>query len=209
MLILKDCCSEGYSMDELRTVHLFCEDLAHERFLSAVIERIAAEQNIEIHLTTGNAQGGHGRALTELKTHQRAIIAGGGVPDLLVVAIDANCGSWAKARGEIEKIINTDAFPVYAMAIPDPHIERWFIADPQALKAVAEAHVSLTRRKCDRDEYKRVLVSALREAGHPVILGGAEFAKEIVVEMDFFRAGRNEPSLKHFLDEVRGAMKNW
>lgn len=136
-------------------------------------------------------------------------MAGGGAPDLLVVAIDANCEGWTKAREEIARRINAEAFPVHALAVPDPHIERWFLADPPALKAAAEAHVTLTRRKCDRDEYKRILVSALRGAGHPVTLGGAEFAREIVAEMDWFRAGKNEPSLKHFLEEVRGAMRSW
>jgi hypothetical protein len=196
-------------MAENRRVHLFAEDLAHERFLTAILERLASEIGCRIHVTTANARGGHGRALTELRTHQRALLVGGGTPDLLVVAIDANCSSWKKVRNDVLQIIDPATFPAHVLAVPDPHVERWYLADPPALVAVAEASVSSTRRKCDRDEYKQILVNALRAAGHPVSLGGAEFAAEIVAEMDFFRAGKNEPSLKHFIDELRGLMKSW
>jgi hypothetical protein len=196
-------------MAERRRVHLFAEDLAHERFLTAVLERLAGEMGRRIHVTTANARGGHGRALAELKTHQRALLVGGGIPDLLVVAIDANCSGWNKVRNDVLQIVDPAAFPAHVLAIPDPHVERWYLADPPALAAAVEASVALTRRKCDRDEYKQILVNALRAAGHPVSLGGAEFATEIVAEMDFFRAGKNEPSFKHFVDELRGLVKTW
>ena len=196
-------------MAERRRVHLFAEDLAHERFLSALLVRIAEEEDVEILIATGNARGGHGRALTELKTHQRAILAGEGMPDLLVVAIDANCDRWTKMRDSILDLIDVRAFPAHIPAVPDPHVERWYLADPPALRTALEATVALTRRKCDRDEYKQVLVTALRAAGHPVTLGGAEFAEEIVAAADLFRAGKNEPSLKHFVDELRGVMRGW
>lgn len=196
-------------MGERRRIHLFGEDIAHERFISALLERIASEENVEIHISTGSAQGGHGRALAELRTHQRAVAVGGGIPDLLVVAVDANCQPWARAKSEISTAVNTESFPAHALAIPDPHIERWYISDPLALKSSLGAHVTLERRKCERDEYKRILVSCLRAAGHPVTLGGAEFAREIVEAMDLFRSGKNEPSLKHFLDQARGAVKSW
>ncbi len=196
-------------MADQRRIHLFAEDLAHERLLSALLGRIAEEEGVEILIATGNARGGHGRALTELKTHQRAILAGETMPDLLVVAIDANCDRWTKMRDSILDLIDDRAFPAHVLAVPDPHVERWYIADPPALQTALEATVPLTRRKCDRDEYKKVLVTALRAAGHPVTLGGAEFAEEIVAAADLFRAGKNEPSLKHFVDELRGVMRTW
>ncbi len=196
-------------MADPRRAHLFGEDLGHERFLTALLERIAREEGVEILITSGNARGGHGRALSELRLHQRAIMSRGGAPDLLVVAIDANCESWGKARDGILRIIDVHTFPAHVLAVPDPHIERWYLADPEALKAAVEANVTLTRRKCDREAYKRLLINALRDSGHPVTLGGAEFAKVIVAEMDLFRAGKNEPSLKHFVGAARGIMKTW
>ncbi len=197
-------------MAELRRVHLFGEDIGHERLISALLNRIAAEEGLDnMHIATGSARGGHGRALTELKTHQLAIRIEGGLPDLLAVAIDANCSPWMKAREAIVRQIDSRAFPSYVLAVPDPHIERWYLADPVALKRAADATADLTRRKCDRDEYKRILVNALRSAGHPVMVGGAEFAEEIVTEMDFYRAGKNEPSLRHFIDQARGILRTW
>ncbi len=196
-------------MDERRRLHLFVEDIGHERLISALLKRLALEEGVSVYITTGSAQGGHPRALAELKAHQRAIVVDGGAPDLLVVAIDANCEGWAKARASILKSVEVTAFPAHALAVPDPHVERWYLSDPAALKAVADAKVNLTRRKCDRDEYKRTLTGALRRAGHLVTMGGAEFAAEIAEEMDLFQAGKNEPSLKHFLDDVRSVFKSW
>lgn len=196
-------------MAEPKRVHLFGEDLGHERFITALTERIAEEEGREVLLTMGNARGGHGRAITELKTHQRALARGASAPDLLVVAIDANCEGWTQARDSISQVVDTLTFPAHVLAIPDPHVERWYMADPVALNRVLEVNVTLERRKCGREVYKRLFVSALREAGHPVTLGGAEFAREIVAEMDLFRAGKNEPSLKHFVDDVRSVLKSW
>ena len=42
-----------------------------------------------------------------------------------------------------------------------------------------------------------------------ITLGGAEFADDIVEHMDLFVAGKNEPSLKHFWDEVKALMRSW
>ncbi len=47
----------------------------------------------------------------------------------------------------------------------------------------------------------------LAEGGHPTLLGGLEFARDIVRTMDLYRAGKNEKSLKHFLDDVRKAIR--
>ena len=61
----------------------------------------------------------------------------------------------------------------------------------------------LGQRKCERDRYKRILARTIREAGYPTVLGGLEFAEEIVAAMDLYRAGKREKSLKHFVDAAR------
>ncbi|MEM9555183.1 MAG: hypothetical protein AAGC60_13090 [Acidobacteriota bacterium] len=147
--------------------------------------------------------------LGELRVFQTLLGAKGGLPDLLIIGIDANCDGLTRARKHIEAIIDSSLFPTVALAVPDPHVERWFLCDPRALRNATDAHIALPRRKCDRDLYKQMLSSALVEAGNVVTLGGAEFAEEIVAEMDFFGAGKAEPSLKIFLDDVRNAMKRW
>ena len=47
----------------------------------------------------------------------------------------------------------------------------------------------------------------LRGLIHPVTLGGVEFALELVEAMDLYRAGRNDPSLKAFLDDFRAILR--
>ena len=89
------------------------------------------------------------------------------------------------------------------MACPDPHIERWFFADPQAFSRVIGVDRQPGKRKCQRDYYKTLLRQAVSEAGHPPGLSGLEFAEDLVHAMDLYRAGRNEPSLGHLIDEIQ------
>lgn len=183
------------------TISLFVEDLGHERLLRALVNRTATEAGVAVKQQVVSAKGGHGRVLTELKLFQR--MASSGQSDLLLVAIDANCKGWNGARTEIESLIDRDKFPHYILACPDPHVERWYMADPEGLFKSLDVKVSPGKVKCERDRYKQMLTTALREAGHPVLLGGSEFADEIVESMDMFRAGKNEPSLKHFLSDLK------
>jgi hypothetical protein len=190
-------------------VRLFCEDEAHENTISALIRKIADELAVPIRIWTSSARGGHGRVRTELRSFQRHFLRLGDRTDLLVVAIDANCQGFQEARTSIRDLIDTRLFPSFVLAIPDPHIERWLLAEPEALFAATGAHAPVERRKCDRDRYKEILVRALEKAGQIVLLGGAEFAMEIVDQMDLFRAGRNEVSLKHFIDDIRAALRRF
>jgi hypothetical protein len=41
----------------------------------------------------------------------------------------------------------------------------------------------------------------------PRSLGGVEFAEELVNAMDFYRAGRRDPSLKAFISELTSQLK--
>jgi hypothetical protein len=45
------------------------------------------------------------------------------------------------------------------------------------------------------------------EAGHPATLGGLEFARELAEAMNFFKAGKADSSLKHFVEEVRNRLR--
>jgi len=192
-----------------RQVCLFGEDVGHERLLLALVRRVAQEEGVAVRVVTGSAAGGHGRVVSELKLYQRAIVATSGSPDLLVVAVDANCEGWSQAKDKLEKEIDHTTVPCHALAVPDPHIERWYMADPDALWKALEVNVVPQRRKCDRGIYKKTLTDALVAGGYPVTLGGAEFAEDIVEHMDLFKAGKSEPSLKHFLEEVRALLKAW
>jgi hypothetical protein len=192
-------------------VDLFVEDYAHEAFLSAMLRRLALAEGKEIVLRPRSAQGGHGRALTELGLYQRMIQKGQvglGLPDLLVVGIDANCQSLTKARKAVEAKLEPPFIDRTVLACPDPHVERWFLADPTSFAQVVGASPKIGKRKCERDVYKGVLREAVVNAGHPVGLGGVEFAEEIVDAMDLYRAGKGEKSLKLFVDAVGRYLKS-
>jgi hypothetical protein len=189
-------------------VDLFAEDRAHEAFLDALVRRLLREIGREILIRHRSPLGGHGKMLTELQAFQKIIRGqqvGIDVPDILVVARDANCQRFNLARQEVRERIDQAVFPSCAIACPDPHIERWFLADPVSFHRVIGADSRPGRRKCERDRYKRKLSEAVRRGGHPPTLGGIEFAAELVGEMDLYRASKNEPSLQHFIDDFHQA----
>ena len=191
-------------------VDLFVEDYAHEAFLSAMIRRLALAEGKVVALRSRSARGGHGHALAELVLYQRLFQkgqAGLGLPDLLVVGIDANCQTLTRARRAVEAKIEPPFRGRTVVACPDPHVERWFLADPVSFAEVVGTRPKIGKRKCERDAYKAVLSQAVVNAGHPVGLGGVEFAEEIVDAMDLYRAGKSEKSLKLFLDAIGGLLK--
>lgn len=183
------------------SVDLFAEDQAHELFVSALLRRILGRADLHVR----SAVGGHGRALTELKTYQRLVLRGAAGlvrPDLLIVIIDANCQEPVKAKNAIQREIVAEAAGETVIACPDPHIERWFFADPEVFARIIGVDQQPGRRKCERSWYKALLKEAVRRAGHFPTMGGVEFAEELVWEMDLHRAGRNEPSLGTLIDGV-------
>lgn len=185
-------------------VRLFVEDRAHDEFVRALVERVAKEERRSVSVHTATARGGHSYVWSELKLFLKVV---GQTPDLLVVAIDCNCNSLTAVQSRVTRLIDSARFPRCAYALPDPHIERWYLSDPEALYRSLCAEATLDAKKCERDRYKQQLVDAIQEAGKIVTLGGAEFAREIVEAMDFYRAGRNESSLRHFVRSLRGHMR--
>jgi hypothetical protein len=191
-----------------RAFDLFVEDRAHEAFLSALIDRIAAEERLEPNLHIRSGRGGHGRALAELRIFQQAVVKGGAIlPDIVVVAIDANCQSFNRARHEIGDRIEPELQDRVVIACPDPHIERWYMADPPSFKDVVGRQPRLEKVKCERDRYKQILVETIHASGQVTTLGGIELAGDLVAAMDLYRAGKSEPSLKSFVDDLRRALR--
>lgn len=186
---------------------LFAEDQAHEQLLRALIDRLAAEEGQAVTVRVRRARGGHGRVLEELKRYQKAVEEGVvGWPDLIVVAIDANCQG-SEARQSIQAKILPRFEGAVVIACPDPHIERWYMADVVSFQKVVGRQPKLEKMKCERDRYKQILAQAIRDSGQIPTLGGIEFAPELVEAMDLYRAGKSEPSLKAFVEALRGALR--
>lgn len=188
-------------------VPVFAEDNAHEQFVRAMLKRLASETSITLNIDVVSARGGHGQAMTEFRAYQLALQNQRHLGGMLVVAIDANCRGWNTQRTEINREINPELFSGSAIACPDPHIERWFLADPISLGERFGQTPQLPKRKCGRSVYKRLLHDWLVGAGEVVTLGGAEFATDIVNVMDLYRACRDDAALKSFVDSVRSYLK--
>ena len=77
----------------MREIALFVEDYAHRQFVGALLERLAHERGINIRLDSRNATGGHGKVAREFDRYLHDIKRqSDSLPDLIVIATDANCG---------------------------------------------------------------------------------------------------------------------
>lgn len=192
-------------------VDIFAEDHAHEAFIRAVISRIGREQKLNLHPRIRNGRGGHGRVMTEFNLFQKAILgqtsALGDIPDIIIIAIDANCKRFMQACREIGKSIKPEFSDRAVIACPDPHIEKWYLADSESFCEIIGREPRSIKAKCERDIYKRLLAETIRSADHPLTLGGIEFAEDLVNAMDFYRAGKKDPSLNAFITELNRHLK--
>jgi len=188
-----------------RKIAAFVEDFAHRQVIGALIDRIAAELDIEVHLDWRNARRGHGMVVRELKEYLRDLGRQGNLPDLVVVATDANCKGLLERTRQVP--INESPVSV-VLAIPDPHIERWLLLDGAAFKTALGHGCQAPDQKCARDRYKQELIQAILDAEVTPSLGGIEFAEDIVKAMDLDRAASADVSLRRFLDDLRNAFRS-
>ncbi len=192
-------------MSDPFAVDLFVEDRAHEVFVAALVGRIASEEQVASSVQTRAARGGHPRALQEFGAYQALIERGAlaRTPDMIVVVIDGNCSTPRKKRTEIAEAARPRLRDRLVVGCPDPHVERWFLADPDSFHEVVGHRPVVGRAKCQRGHYKQLLVEAVRSGGQPAILGGIEFAAELVAAMNLYQAGRRDATLKSFVGELR------
>lgn len=196
-------------MSDPITVDLFVEDAGHENLLRPLVMRVAREQHRDPVVRVRSGRGGHGRAIQEFRAFQKMLVrgVGGPRPDLIVVAIDANCLAFTAARRSIVDAIRPEFQSICVPACPDPHVERWYLADAQAFGTVVGRTPTVPRGKCERDIYKRALAQAVVDAGHPRGLGGIEFGPELAEAIDLRRAGCSDSSLGHFIEDLAGKLR--
>ena len=151
-------CSAVSRMTSLE-VSVFCEDRAHEEFVGPFVNRVAAEESCAVHISMRVARGGIGRALSEFRIFQKLVaVLQEPAPDITVVAIDANCKGFATKRKEIASAVRDDYLGGQIVtACPDPHVERWYVADPASCTQVFGAQPRIGKVKCSRGYDKRVL----------------------------------------------------
>lgn len=193
----------------MHEITLFVEDSAHERIVGPMLYRVADAIGVKISLKCLNASGGHSQVLSALKRFVRDIrLRHVQVPELIVVAIDANCHGYNGRKKEIEDIYGQPAVPV-VYAIPDPHVERWLLVDPAAFKSALGVGCTAPDQKCQRDRYKGLLRAAVEKSGVTPLLGGIEYADDIVGNMDLMRTPQLDSSLEKFLAPVRKQFRQW
>lgn len=193
----------------MRSIALFVEDHAHQQFLGALLQRLAAENGVAVRLDWRNARRGHGAVVKEFRQYLRDVqLQGGERPDLIVAATDANCKGLPERTNALRGVTErTDLRIVFA--VPDPHIERWLLVDSGAFKKVFGRGCNAPDQKCERARYKRMLIDAIRESGITPSLGGIEYAEDIVKEMDLDQAARSDVSLQRLLDDLNAVFQEW
>ncbi len=131
-------------MTELR-IGYFLEDIAHEKFFVAMVEKVAGEFDFQVIHNVRNARGGKPKALGELKQFFQDLNKGYLKPDwdILIVAIDANSEQWSRRKQKIEQEARRAPVPCLVVAVPSPYIQAWFLLDAAALSQAFEVPVSI------------------------------------------------------------------
>jgi hypothetical protein len=196
----------------MRRISLFAEDQFHELFLQAVISRLATEFGVAARVRLYSVRGGLPKMHHELGVFLRDLHNDKEeLPDAVLAATDANCAGYVERRqilaNVVQKYPQIENLMIYA--IPDPHIERWMMMDPGAFRAVFSRGCTLPARKCERGLYKKLLSEEILESGIRSLLGGREYAEDIVSAMDLPRAGQNEASFGRLLGDLRAFFLRW
>ncbi len=193
----------------MRNINLFVEDVAHEDFLIALLQRLAGEYNVEIDVKASSVRGGHGTVITELKQYLRDLQYNReDLPDLIIVGTDSNCKGLVEREKEVHQV-TSDLRNLVINMIPEPHIERWFLLDSAAFKTVFGKGCPAPDRKCERDRYKRLLLQAIRDATTVPPLDGIERIDELVNAMDLQRMAQNDSSIHRFLTALQRKFRIW
>ena len=193
-------------------VALFCEDSFHEKLVGAMLARFEKEYDIQIQPRFFSARGGLPRMHGEFKDFLRDLSRGHqSLPDALIVVADANCLGYNDRKQDLQRTL--EFYPplqnLVSYCIPDPHIERWMLADSSSFQHVFGRGCTLPAIKCAKDEYKKLLRKEIRDSGRDSLLGGEEFAEDIVEHMDLDRMEVQEPSLGHFLKALKALFNRW
>jgi len=189
----------------------FLEDSAQEVFICAMVERLIQDEGKNLRdydlRVLSSRGGGSIRAYKDFlgQVKKRKYLDA----DVLIVGSDGNCNGFAKRKQQLMDASQSIPYPVVISAVPDPHIERWYLLDSQALAEAAGVPVQVVSPtvKCDKNHYKNLLKKALTEQGIIPPLGGAEYGSIVAKSMDVYRAGTVDHSLRDFIDQVRSWLR--
>lgn len=192
-------------------VGYFLEDKAHEKLVKAIVTRIAEEEGIPRQALRHDPRAVRGgKAIGEYRKFLKDMWNATSPPfDILVVAVDGNCKGYNDRALQLRKIAERARYKWcdhIVLAIPDPHIERWYMISPPALQAAVGAKYPITvpSYKCSRKYYRRILHQYISKESRSTFLGGPEYGEAIIQLMDdLYQPALQDTGLKHFLDDLR------
>lgn len=195
----------GTSVDKLRVL-VFVEDIAQENLITRLFVRISEESGLSAErLDVRAAYSRGGGSIKALKDYLRDYSLETAA-DCFVLGSDGNCKGFVEKRSILEKNLKKfGALDRTILAIPDPHIERWYLLDAHALsEAVGDSIGNYSpKHKCDKGHYKKLLKEAIQSTGVEPLQGGAEYGQDVGDQIDLYRASKSDVGFKYFVDEVK------
>ncbi len=189
------------------TIIFFLEDGAQEALIPHIVRRLIVDEGknpLDYELRTLSARGGGSiRAYKEfIKGVKKRKTP---TADVLIVGSDGNCNGFAKRRTQLNAAAKDVPYPAIITAIPDPHVERWYLLDSQALAGAAGVPLQAIppSAKCDKGHYKKLLKGAFAQHNLFPPLGGAEYGPLVAQKMDLYAAGVADHALRDFIEQVR------
>ena len=194
----------------MRRAIIFGEDYGHEVVAKTLLLRMAEAEDISIEASVRSCRGGYGRMMDELREFTEELKAERHyLPDLLLVATDANCKGITTRTQEVMSCVPEELHSFTSCMIPDPHVERWLLLDSRAFKSILGCGCQAPDAKCERHRYKKLLREAVANAGVTPQLGGLEYAEDLVLAMDIDRVAQSDTSFGKTVADIRRFLMQW
>ena len=193
------------------SVAFFLEDIGQEAIIPPLFRRVAAEEGMQpdqlecqvLHSRRGGSVAAFAKFLKDAKK-SRIVSA-----NLLVVGWDGNCKGFANRRDQILAKATGSPFAEVIAAVPDPHVERWYLLDIPALSNAAGVHIALSQVpvKCEKNLYKTLLRQAFDNTEVTPPLGGIEYGERVAERMNLYAAAKQDHGLADFIDKARAWLR--
>lgn len=194
-----------------RRVAFFLEDSAQEAIIPPLFQRLAAEEGFtsdQIEVKVLSARGGG--SLTAFRQFLKDAKRRGHLnADLLIVGVDANCKGFTVRRDLVMKVAAKSPYREIIAAIPDPHVERWYLLDVSALSNAAGSPIATSAPvyKCEKNHYKTILRQAFVNTGIAPPLGGLEYGPVVAQHMDLYAAAKQDHGLNDYVEKARAWLR--
>ena len=194
----------------MRRAIIFGEDYGHEVVAKTLLLRMAEVEDISIKTSVRSCRGGYGRMIDELREFTEELKAGRHcLPDLLLVAADANCKGITARTQEVMSCVPEELRSFTSCMIPDPHVERWLLLDSRAFKAILGRGCQAPDAKCERHRYKKLLREAVANTEVTPQLGGLEYAEDLVLTMDMDKVAQSDTSFRKSVAGIQCFLMKW